>query len=103
MNMGFHTKLVLLIMQCVKSASFLVLVNGEPKGRILPSCGIRQGDPLSPYLFFLCTEGLVSLLRKVASSPNLRGISVCKGAPTINHLLFADGSLIFYKSNNTSY
>jgi len=53
--MGFETKWVQLIMACVRSAHYSVLVNGNPVGDIRPSRGIRQGDPISPYLFFyLC-------------------------------------------------
>lgn len=51
-----------LIMVCVKIVSFLVLVNGEPQGLIHPSRGIRKGDPLSPFIFLLCTEGLLGFI-----------------------------------------
>ena len=57
LEMGFHKKWVDLIMAGVSSVSYSVLVNGAPSGFIKPSRGIHQGDPLSPYLFLLCTEG----------------------------------------------
>lgn len=60
--MGFEAKWIQIIMLCVKSVSFYVLINGEPKGLFTPTRGIRQGDPLSPYMFLLCTEGLISFL-----------------------------------------
>jgi hypothetical protein len=64
LKLGFHEKWVALIMECVTSVSYSILVNGDPKGYVKPSRGLRQGDPLSPYLFLICAEGLTALLRK---------------------------------------
>lgn len=81
---------------------FLILVNGVPNGPIVPSWGLRQGDPLSSYLYLLCTEGLVSLLNRAAFNQSLIGIKVCRRAPQLNHLLFVDDSLVFYKADRES-
>ncbi|KAM1301851.1 hypothetical protein ACFX2H_012835 [Malus domestica] len=64
-----------------------------------PSQGLRQGDPLSPYLFLLCIEGLLALLTHKEQTCALSGIHICEGAPSIHHLLFADDSFLFGKAN----
>ena len=78
----------------VRLAMETVHINGEPKGYITPSLGIKQGDPLSPYLFLLCAEGLSSLIRKATESQKLHGILSCTNGVCISHLLFADDSFI---------
>ena len=65
LKLGFHRNWVELLMACVTSATFAVMVNGEPHGYIKPTHGLRQGDPVSPYLFLLCAEGLSALIRLI--------------------------------------
>ena len=60
-RMGFHSRWVGWIMECVQSVTYSMLINSEPTETITPTRGIRQGDPLSPYLFLLCSEGLNGL------------------------------------------
>ena len=60
---------------------------------------LRQGDPLSPYLFILCADVLSGLLSKEAILNNIHGIQVARQAPKISHLLFADDSLLFARAN----
>ena len=66
-----------------------------PKGHIIPSRGIRQGDPLSPYLFLLCAKGLSALIQSVVDRGQMEAMKICRGCPKLSHLFFANDSLIF--------
>ena len=87
------------VMSYVTSTSFSVRINGKAYGNIRPSRGLRQGDLLSPYLFLLCAEGFSSMLAKAQEEGRLHGVAVCRRAPCISHLLFANDSLIFCKAS----
>ena len=72
-----------------------MLVNGEPTNFFKPTRGIRQGGPLSPYLFLLCFEGLTQLINNAVHTGKIRGYSLCCNRPKISQLFFADDSLLF--------
>ena len=74
-RMGFCRSWVDLVMKCVKLASFSFLINGFPMGHIIPSRGIRQGDPMSPYLFLLCSEGYLICWKRLLSEGLCRVIT----------------------------
>jgi hypothetical protein len=63
LKIGFARRWVEMLMTCIRTVSYAILINGQPHGRIVPSKGIQQGDPLSPYFFILCAEGLSTMLR----------------------------------------
>jgi hypothetical protein len=96
--MGFPTRCVILIMTCIRSVSFSILVNGQPTEVFYPQRGIRQGDPLSPYIFILCAEVLSGLISDSREKGQIHGISIATNAPCITHLLYADDSLLFCKA-----
>ena len=85
-KMGFNENWIMLVMKCFSSVSYSVILNGTMYGNIIPSRGLRQDDPLSPYLFLLCAEGLSALINDAARNNQLNDISICRGAPKVSHL-----------------
>ena len=67
--------------------------------QMLTSRGLRQGDPLSPALFLICTKGLSALINRAVRNQLLTGISIYRGCPRVTHLLFADDVILFYKAS----
>lgn len=79
---------------------YSVIREGKEVGPIIPCRGLRQGDPLSPYLFIICAEGLSSLIRRQERNGLLHRVRVARGAPTISHLCFVDDSFLFFKATH---
>ena len=105
LKMGFSPQWVKLIMGCISTVTYRVKVNGVLTKEIQPTRGLRQGDPLSPYLFLLCAEGFSSMLNVAEEAERLQGITICANAPSITHLLFVDDALLLLKANqeNATY
>lgn len=99
-RLGFNRRWIKMIMSCVTSVEYRVKVNSIMSDHFTPSRGLRQGDPLSPYLFLLVSEGLTGLLNHAQEVGNLAGIKVCRDAPTVTNLLFADDSLILMEADD---
>ena len=97
-KLGFDIHWIKLMMECISSVQYRVLLNGQPCGLIIPHRGLRQGDPLSPYLFILCTEALIANIKRAERGKQLTGMKVARACPSISHLLFADDSLFFCKA-----
>lgn len=73
-QLGFSDNWIGLIMNCISTTSFSILIYSELKGKIKPQMGLRQGCPLSPYLFLLYGEALSSLIHSAESSQSLHGL-----------------------------
>lgn len=90
---GFAPRWVNWIMECVRTVSFSILVNGSPYGQFEASQGLRQDYPLSPYLFILCEDVLSSFMTQANRDGRIEGIHIRNRGPAISHLLFVDDSL----------
>ncbi|KAJ9686325.1 hypothetical protein PVL29_015292 [Vitis rotundifolia] len=97
-KMGFGPKWMSWMWSCISTAKFSILVNGVPVGFFSSSKGLRQGDPLSPYLFVMGMEVLSVLIRRAVEGGFISGCNIRRGsgpAANISHLLFADDTIVF--------
>jgi len=98
-QLGFHDKWIRWIKECISTVSYSVIINGEPTGFFKPTRGLRQGDPLSPYLFIICMNVLaIRLYEQSLTAKSGIGIKIAASAPRIPCLFFADDSLLFCKA-----
>eukprot|EP00253_Pinus_taeda_P028496 PITA_28496 len=91
---GFDHQWINWILALIKYSSFSILVNGSPSETFTPSRGIRQGDPLSPFLFVILMEGLSRLILKAKVEGNLRGLHPLQSIPATTHQQFVDDTLL---------
>lgn len=95
------TNFVKIIMSCVSTASYQIIVNGELSNSFSGSRGIRQGDPLSPYLFVLCMEKLSHSIQTAVEMGHWKPIQASHSGPHISHLFFADDLILFSEASST--
>ncbi|CAM8884344.1 unnamed protein product [Rhodiola kirilowii] len=98
LRLGFPIEWVEKVMKCVKSVSYRVRVNGLISDKFCPERGLRQGDPISPYLFVICTDWLARRLEEQQEQGLIRGVRVSRTAPMISNLMFADDSILFVRA-----
>lgn len=101
LDFGFPPLMVSLIMQCVTTPTLSILWNGKRLPTFSPTRGLRQGDPLSPYLFVLCMEKLSLAIQKEVEDGNWVPFRFPKNGPPVSHLLFADDVLLFTKARSS--
>lgn len=88
-----------LLLECLSTAHYSVLINGSPCGFFPSSRGIRQGDLISPTLFTISSDLLSKILARSESLGRISGIKVSRGSPHITHLMYADDLVIYCKAN----
>ncbi|KAA3458179.1 reverse transcriptase [Gossypium australe] len=98
-KMGFDQNWISSIINYISTVSYSVILNGQIGDTFHPSRGLRQGGPLSPFLFLICGEGLSSLMRNVTNEGLLKGVKASRRGPQISHLLFADDCILFGEAN----
>lgn len=86
---------VFCVLKCITTVTYLVLINGEAHGKITPTRRLRQGDPLSSYLFLLCMEAFSALITDASDRHCLNGVSICRGCLMVTHLFFTGHSPAF--------
>ncbi|XP_074298594.1 uncharacterized protein LOC141629503 [Silene latifolia] len=92
-----------IIWECISTVTYNIIINGEPSSTFKPSCGLRQGDPLSPYLFIMCMEILSCQLRTAEKSNAINGLKISRYAPPISHLFYADDAFICCKATPSAF
>lgn len=98
-DIGLSHRFSDLVMQCISTSNMHVLWNGEVLGEFHPTRGIRQGDPLSSYLFMLCIENLFQMINVAIDHDQWKPIRRVRGGPLISHLAFADDVLLFAETS----
>ncbi|GLT26033.1 hypothetical protein SLA2020_011240 [Shorea laevis] len=101
----FSPHFISLVMSCISSSCISIFVNGDKTEAFLPSRGLRQGDPISPYLFILCMEYLSIKLMNGIGARKWKGSKAGKRGPTLSHLFFADDLIFIGKATlaNSQY
>lgn len=93
-RLGFQDRFIQLIMDCITTVKFSPLINGSPSEIIIPERGLRQGDPLSPYIFIICAEALSTALHNATQRHQISGMRASRGGPIISRYYFVTRKIL---------
>lgn len=96
---GFGNRWSKCVRGCCWNSNFSILINGRPRGKITASRGIRQGDPLSPFLFSIMADSLSRFIRVCSNKGFIKGFKVGKEEVEASHIQYADDTLLFSDGN----
>lgn len=99
-KLGFNIDWVEKVMTLVTTVTYTYQVNGFHSDKLSPSRGLRQEDPLSPYLFILVFDVLSRMINDAKSHNTLSGLKLATEAPALTHLFFADDAILFAQESN---
>lgn len=99
LRLGLPTTYVDLIMPSVTSVTYSCLLNGSQFGHLVAERGLRQGDPMSPYLFICLVEAFIALMAQAEAAGHIHGVRVAPSAPSVATLCFADDIMIFCRAS----
>lgn len=97
---GIPSTLSSIMMECVTNSQFRLLCNGETTEIISPSRGMRQGDPVSPYLCVLRMDRLSHIICKEVDGGRWKPLQASSRWPKISYLFFADDLLLFAEASD---
>lgn len=101
LGLNFPKQFISWVMECVSSTSYSIAINGNVHGFFKGRRGLRQGDPLSPYLFILCLEYLSRSIKLATAVPDFNFHPKC-GSLRITHLAFADDLMLLSRGDSGS-
>lgn len=102
-TMGFPNSIVNSIMNCITTVTFSILINGNRMEEFKPQRGVRQGDPLSSFLFMISAEGMCALFDNATRMKKIQVFKVASTAPGFTHICFADDSILFFRAKESDY
>lgn len=100
-KLGFSNRIVDVLMMCICVISYRIMIGVTIVGFIISEKGLRQGDPISPYLFFLWVKIFLQALQKAEAQEDIHGIKIAKDALAISRLFFFDDSFLFFRATDT--
>ena len=100
---NFGSKWIRWIRGCLSSVPYSVLINGRPRGKFKGFKGLRQGDPLSPFLFTVVADGLSRVMERAMEVGFVKGCRVGRDNVMVSHLQFADDTLFFVESEGNHF